>query len=169
MGPNATARCHIALALSGGAEIEIIEPVGGADEIYRQPLTGPDFALLFHHVAYTLPSLEALTSLKAEMRASGTPIVMDGEAPEGVTYFYTDLRKPFGHYIEYVWGTPEYEAGMAAALLASVRSPGRSRVTPLNARNWCAIPFAPSASLKCVMSAISSTCGIASSLAHAAR
>jgi hypothetical protein len=116
VGPNAAVRCHIGMALSGGVEIEVIEPLGGADAIYREFLSGPDFMLRFHHVAYTLPSLEALTALKAEMRAAGRAIPVEGVAPEGVTYFYGDLRQPFGHYIEYVCGTPEYEAAMAQAL-----------------------------------------------------
>jgi hypothetical protein len=116
IGRHAQVRCHIGMALSGGVEIEVIEPLGGADAIYRDVLSGPDFALRFHHVAYTLPSLEALTALKAEMRAGGLAIPVEGAAPEGVTYFYGDLRRPFGHYVEYVYGGPEYEAGMAAAL-----------------------------------------------------
>jgi hypothetical protein len=56
-----------------------------------------------------------------------------------------------------------------AALLHSERSPGRSRVAASNAATWCAMPRAPSASLKWVMSDISSTCGSALSRAHAAR
>jgi hypothetical protein len=116
IGPGVAARCHIALALSGGAEIEVIEPIGGADGVYRDGLSATDFALNFHHVAYTLPSLEALTSLKAALRARGAPIAMEAVTDNGLAYFYADLRKPFGHFVEYVFGTPAYEAAMAAAL-----------------------------------------------------
>ncbi|MDT4819200.1 hypothetical protein FQZ97_523140 [compost metagenome] len=48
-----------------------------------------------------------------------------------------------------------------AALLAMERSPGRSRVARSNTSSWCSMPRGPSASLKCVMSEISSTCGSA--------
>lgn len=118
-GPNAHLRCHIAMALAGGVEIEIIEPRGGADEVYRTFLSGPDFDLRFHHVAYTLPSFEVLTGLKEGLRAQGAPIPLEGVAPEGLTYFYADLREPLGHYVEYVYGTAAYEAAMAAALGAA--------------------------------------------------
>jgi len=115
-GPGAIVRCHIAMALAGGVEIEIIEPRGGAQEIYRDRLGGAEFGLHFHHVAYGLPSLEVLTDLKARISAQGAPIALEGVAPEGLTYFYADLRASLGHYVEYVYGTPAYEAAMAAAL-----------------------------------------------------
>lgn len=117
-GPGAVVRCHIAMALAGGVEIEIIEPRGGAQEIYRDRLAGPEFGLHFHHVAYTLPSFDVLTGLRARLQSQDIPIALDGVAPEGLTYFYADLRGALGHYVEYVYGTPEYEAAMTAALSA---------------------------------------------------
>ena len=56
-----------------------------------------------------------------------------------------------------------------AALLLRLRSPGRSCVAVLKAAIWWAMPRGPSASLKCVMYEISSTCGSAFSRAQAAR
>jgi hypothetical protein len=56
-----------------------------------------------------------------------------------------------------------------AALLLRLRSPGRSCVAVLKAAIWCAMPRGPSASLKCVMNEISSTCGSAFSRAQAVR
>jgi hypothetical protein len=115
-GPGAVVRCHIAMALVGGVEIEILEPRGGAQDIYRDRLSGSEFGLHFHHVAYTLPSLDVLTGPKRRIQAQKAPIALEGVAPEGLTYFYADLRAPLGHYVEYVYGTPAYEAAMAAAL-----------------------------------------------------
>ena len=51
----------------------------------------------------------------------------------------------------------------------SVRSPGRSCVAASKAASWRAMPRAPSASAKCVISEISSTCGSAFSRAQALR
>jgi len=116
VAPDATATCHIGLAMSGGAEIELIEPVGGRVAIYRDVLPATGFALRFHHLAYTLPSLAALNALKDSFRAKDVALPIVGEADEGASYFYADLRDPFGYYLEYVYGTPAFEAGMAAAI-----------------------------------------------------
>ena len=56
-----------------------------------------------------------------------------------------------------------------AALLLTLRSPGRSRVASSNKAICAAMPLGPSASLKWVMSEISSTCGKAFSRVQAER
>ena len=56
-----------------------------------------------------------------------------------------------------------------AALLLKERSPGKSCVTDSKACSCAAMPSGPSASLKCVISEMSSTCGNAFSRVHAAR
>ena len=56
-----------------------------------------------------------------------------------------------------------------AALLLTLRSPGRSRVASSKRAICSAMPLRPSASLKCVMSEISSTCGKAFSRVQAER
>ena len=71
---------------------------------------------------------------------------------------------------------PQRAAGVAqrvAALLHRLRSPGGSCVAAAKASIWCATPSVPSrwlsASLKCVTSEISSTCGSALSRTQADR
>lgn len=54
VGPDANAIIHVALAYVGSMQIELIEPRGGADTIYRAPLPSDAFAMRFHHVAQLL-------------------------------------------------------------------------------------------------------------------
>lgn len=116
---GATAKCHVGLAMSGGLQIELIEPRGGVDDIYRGALPDAGFALRFHHVAQALPSLEALAAMRGQAERSGLAIAVDGTAPQGMTYFYADARALLGHYVEYTWSTPEFLAGMSQAIPAN--------------------------------------------------
>ena len=116
VGEGAVANCHIGLAISGRMEIELIQPLGGADGVYRNVLQGPEFQVHLHHVAQTLPSIDALDAMKAEVGRLGLAIPIDGAAPQGMTYFYADVRPFLGHYVEYTCSTPEFLAGMAAAI-----------------------------------------------------
>lgn len=116
VGPAAEARCHVGLARSGGMEIEIIQPLGGADAVYRGILQGPDFQLHFHHVAQRLPDVASLERMKAQAQARGIDLPVDAVAPEGLTYFYADLRRTLGHMVEYVCPTPAFVEAMAAAV-----------------------------------------------------
>ena len=113
---GATARCHVGLAMAGGLQIELIEPRGGADSIYRDALPGEGFAVRLHHFAQALPTLEALQALRHQVEDAGLAIVVDGQAPQGMTYFYADARDPLGHYFEFTWSTPEFLAAMAQAI-----------------------------------------------------
>lgn len=108
------ARCHIALARSGGLEIELITPIGGAD-LYSEPVAGPGFRMAFHHVAQRLPDLEGLEAVRAQLAGEGHRFPVDSES-NGMTYFYADMRDTLGHYIEYVYATPEYWAQVGAAI-----------------------------------------------------
>jgi hypothetical protein len=109
--------CHIALAFSGGLQIELIEPRGGVDAIYRDSLPADgSYALQIHHVAQALPSLEGLETMRTAVAAQGWPLPVQGSHPNGITYFYADLRPLVGHYVEYTYSTPEFLAGLGAAI-----------------------------------------------------
>lgn len=116
VGPEAEAHCHVALARSGGLEVELIEPRGGDDGVYRDLLGGAGFALRFHHVAQALPSLAALDAMRMEVTRRGVAIPVDGVAPQGMSYFYADMRAALGHHIEYTFATPGFLAQMAVAV-----------------------------------------------------
>jgi len=96
------AETHVALAWIGNMQIEIIQPLGGRDEIYRDylPKDGADMA--FHHFCVRAATWEEFADRKAHFQALGCEI---GFARESGPYrtFYADTRKMFGHFVEYVW------------------------------------------------------------------
>lgn len=94
----------IALAWAGGVQIEIIRPISGADEAYRQVLSGgTDLEMQFHHEAQLVASMEELASLKAKVIEQCFPIAVEGQNDAGVTYFYADCRATIGHFVEYIY------------------------------------------------------------------
>lgn len=107
--------CHIALGRSGGMEIEVIEPLSANAGLYREPLTSDDFTMQFHHVAQRLFTEQEFDTFRKHMIASGAPLPVEG-ASNGMTYFYADLRDSLGHYVEYIYGSPEYWEQMDAAI-----------------------------------------------------
>ena len=106
VGPGQDAHCNVALAVSGGVQIELIQPLGEADRVYREFLTGDGFQLRFHHECHWVDAQAEFSEVKAEMRRRGHEIVIDGVSPFA-QYFYADLRPLFGHYVEYVCFDPE--------------------------------------------------------------
>jgi hypothetical protein len=109
-GTDRKAVLDVALANVGSVQIELIQPKGGDDAIYRSPLSSTGFALQFHHVAQMLPSLQALAIQRAEQIRQGHTIVIEGESPGVVSYFYSDHRAALGHYVEHCYYT---EQGLA--------------------------------------------------------
>ena len=115
IGGGREALCHVALAFSGGLQIEVIEPVGGAVEVYRAPFRGEQFQLHFHHQCHWVETMEEFASIRQAMRDRGYDIVIDGSSPQAV-YFYADLRKQLGHFVEYV----RFDPAIFSQLQASV-------------------------------------------------
>lgn len=108
------AHCHIALGRTGDLEIELIQPLSGAVDLYREPLDRPG-DLHFHHVAQRLDTLADLEVLRETAASRGFPIPIDAES-SGMTYFYADARDTLGHYVEYIYGSPEYWSAVGAAI-----------------------------------------------------
>jgi hypothetical protein len=102
-GPGRVARKNIALAYADGMQIELLEPLGGADEAYRAPLKqGGGFQMIFHHEGHRAASPEALAAARAAIAAAGFPVVVEGSAPGGIAYFYADCRATIGHIVEHI-------------------------------------------------------------------
>jgi hypothetical protein len=111
-GPGEFARTHMALARRGGSELELIQPLGGADKVYAEGLQPrhQGVQLCFHHLCYMLPSREALERVREAAPRRGRTIVLAGSSEKGSTYFYTDDRAQLGHYVEYIYCPPDYYA-----------------------------------------------------------
>jgi hypothetical protein len=112
------AQLKIALAIVGGVEIELIEPLADTAPIFSAPLPRDgSFAIRFHHVAYRiegdLSDYEAhMTSIDPEKH----PVIWSGSLGDVMRFAYTDERANLGHYVEHVWMHPELRAQLAGAI-----------------------------------------------------
>jgi len=117
-GPGEFALTHIALARRGGTELELIQPLGGADRVYAHglKLRQDGFQVCFHHICYMLPTREALERVRQAAEARGRAIVLSGSSEAGTAYFYTDDRHALGHYVEYIYCPQEYYERLEAII-----------------------------------------------------
>jgi len=109
-GPGAFARFNLALARRGNSELEIIQPLGGADDVYSRPLKNERdrVKICFHHICYMVRTAEALEHVRLAATLRGRAIVLSGSSQSGAQYFYTDDRSTIGHYLEYIYCSPAY-------------------------------------------------------------
>lgn len=107
IGPGQEAVCDIALAYVGAVELEIIQPLEGDVQVYRDflPRDGR-FAVAFHHIATLFDSADALEERLAAHRSAGVRIPVDGASPGAARYFYADFREQLGHYVESIYFEP---------------------------------------------------------------
>lgn len=117
-GPREFARVNLALARRGNSELEIIHPLGGADEVYSHVLKTAQngVRICFHHICYLLPTPEALERVRLAAHLRGRAIVLAGSSDSGATYFYTDDRSTIGHYVEYIYCSPAYCARLETVI-----------------------------------------------------
>jgi hypothetical protein len=99
--------CNVALAYAGATEIEIIEPLDGDVQLYRDYLpTDGSFAVRFHHLSRLFNSERDLEQRIADYRRDGRAIPIEGSVPEMARYFYADFRAELGHYMEGIYFQP---------------------------------------------------------------
>ena len=108
------ARCHFAMAFLGDTQIELIQPAGGADDVYRDVLR-PGGAFTLHHLGCLVRDEAAWRARLAALEASGLGMPVRGAFGDLMHYVYADTRLELGHYLEYMYQT---EAG--AGLFANV-------------------------------------------------
>jgi hypothetical protein len=100
-------------------QLEIIEPVSGATEIYTDEVDLSRHILNFHHVAIGVPGdYAAWEQLLEDVRASGDAFGFlfpaEPDPASMICFCYVDTRSRIGHFTEYLWVHPSL-AGMAAA------------------------------------------------------
>ena len=103
--------CKVGLVWQAGHQIELIQPLTGFVDYYLPflPADSSDATPRFHHSCVRRDDPEAM---RAEIAALGIPYSHEGtvenEAGETVMVFvYLDARETLGHYLEYIWATPE--------------------------------------------------------------
>lgn len=101
------ARIRFALCFAGATQLEIIEPRGGEDSLYTDTLPKSGFGLVLHHVAFKVPTLQALEEKRTSLVAAGNSIAFSGGDARIARFFYVDSRSTLGHYIEYLYLSPE--------------------------------------------------------------
>ena len=99
----------IALGWVGPVQYELIEPVSGFVDHYREALA-PDHMPRFHHVGMRTRDWDGLQRVIAD---SGLPFVFGGQTPE-TRFTYIDARPLLGHYLEYLEMSDERFAAMGA-------------------------------------------------------
>jgi hypothetical protein len=94
----------MAFAWVGKLQYELIEPVSGLVDFYRDAVS-PDQLLRFHHIAMRVTG--DWDAFRAELVRQKRPIPFEGQAMGGLQFLYVDARDTLGHYLEYVHATPE--------------------------------------------------------------
>lgn len=88
-------------------QYELIQPVSGAVGLYADELPADD-SMKFHHVAMRVDDWDAF---RARVDREGYKVVLEGGG-DALKFLYIDARDFLGHYLEYVWATPERWAQM---------------------------------------------------------
>lgn len=83
-------------------QYELIQPVSGLVDVYKDALPADD-ALLFHHVCMRVDDWDAF---RAKVETQRYPVVLEGGGDQ-LRFLYLDARDFLGHYLEYTWMTPE--------------------------------------------------------------
>jgi Glyoxalase/Bleomycin resistance protein/Dioxygenase superfamily len=94
---------HIALAFVKGTQIELIQPVGGDDKMFREILPDSGFAIRHHHFGYGIFSETEWQEVQRAVEAQKIRIALESEAPGMIRFQYLDVREDFGHYLEYLY------------------------------------------------------------------
>jgi hypothetical protein len=96
---------RVAIGWAGDLQIELIQPVAGYVEPYLAslPADPADAVPRLHHVAVRRDDLAAM---REEAGRMGLPLAFESEGG-GLACIFLDARQSLGHYLEFVWATPE--------------------------------------------------------------
>lgn len=94
------------LAWHGGMQIELIQSTKGWRGQYEPmlPADRSDPSPRLHHIALRRDD-EA--EMRREIAELGLPLLFEGSLPGVMVFIYLDAREVLGHFLEYVWATPE--------------------------------------------------------------
>jgi len=116
-GESGQMKLKMALVNVDNIQLELIEPNGGIDRIYRDVLpSAGHHANMLHHVCIKIEGTlsdwdDHVANLEPTRR-----IVYVGDAGPDVRFIYTDDRSTLGIYVEHLWRSPEVDAAMAEAV-----------------------------------------------------
>jgi len=91
----------------GLVQIELIQPAGGDDALYRDVCAGDGQSLRFHHYAVWVDDPSQFEGLLPALKEQNVPVAFASMIPNVGGVIYADLRSALGHYVEYVHLIPE--------------------------------------------------------------
>lgn len=99
---------RVAISWNGVRQVELIEPISGAVELYREGLPPPGMATAFHHIGVRVQGGVADWEARRDaLSAAGFPIALQGGLGDKVRFAYVDMRDTLGHHVELIWlGAP---------------------------------------------------------------
>ena len=92
---------HEAHVFIGNTQIELIQPAGGDDTLYRE-FCSPDKSSLRHHHFGMWAEEAHYATLRSNFAALQIPIAFEAAVPGVAAVMYADARASLGHYLEYV-------------------------------------------------------------------
>jgi hypothetical protein len=99
--PDGVAKLRVAVGWVDGLQIEIIEPVSGAIEIYAEGLPAREDAVALHHLGMWIAGgREAWDKFRASI--DDERIALEG-GRDAMKFIYLNERASLGHHLEYVW------------------------------------------------------------------
>ncbi len=113
-GPRQVA-AKVALGWHRDLQYELIEPISGHVDFYREVLTSDDVPR-FHHMGFRVTDWDATL---AAIAAEGMRAEVIGDVGE-VKFVYADARAQVGHYLEYIWFSEARWAGMKGSAGAAL-------------------------------------------------
>lgn len=100
---------HQAHVYLGDLQLELIQPAGGDDAIYRD-FCAADGTLRQHHFGHWMDDRSGYASMPQRCAVLGVPIAMEIAVPGTGGAIYADFRRVLGHYVEYVHLAPDVKA-----------------------------------------------------------
>lgn len=91
-------------------QYELIQPISGLVDIYTEQLPSDD-GIRLHH---TCMRVTDWNEFRARVTKSNYPVVLEGGS-DALKFLYIDAREFVGHYLEYVWMTPERWTAMGGS------------------------------------------------------
>lgn len=101
--PGGEAIINIAVADVNGVTLEIIQPAGGKDHVYRQVLPANPEDIAFHHFATRIADQSEWDMVEQTAKANGLDVPVRGHTEAGISYIYLDTRPRLGHMLEFIW------------------------------------------------------------------
>lgn len=101
----------------GSTQIELIQPAGGDDALYRDFCAADSDAIRHHHFGLWVDDAAEYESLPAALSEQNIPVTFQISIPNiggAICAIYADTRATLGHYLEYVHLTPEVKHGYYA-------------------------------------------------------